>query len=234
MRRMCKFCKCYCRGYCQGYRNYRRRQHCCYPYPGFVASFIRWVFTVLLFASLPHVIGFCINGKYKDVDPCKYKKKQPCRNRFVDAWVLSWLTIEIAVLFYFVYNTNWIVLVIFLSLRLIGIVQTWINTSFFDIHEKEEDKPHPVRYFFLTLLNYLEGALIYAILAFLYKYDFRPELIAIRESLDYSVRTITAMGSDVTPITWCGEVLFLAETAFGLFFLIVVIQRVFAFLKSAR
>ena len=121
-----------------------------------------------------------------------------------------------------------IFLAIFLVWRQLDILQAWYNTFL-----KEEVKAiSAVRSLALATINYLELAVIFGLLTFIFRSgNFYPGIVTITESLRHSIGVITTIGSRFDPATPFGSLLYYSEVVFGLVFLVVIIARVILLFK---
>ncbi len=162
------------------------------------------------------------------------------RNRYhiVDGYVLSWLFIidgSLICLLHSIpclgYKCWFIGLTSFLILwRLLDILQAWVYVNILNEQPKPMSTP---RMLFLDFIAFADVIIIFGVFAFFAKTTFHPSFCTIWQSLYYSVTTITTIGSDYSPISRCGYLLFYGEIAFGVLFLVVVIQRVLSFYRKS-
>jgi len=117
----------------------------------------------------------------------------------------------------------------FLIWRQLDILQAWYNTF---LKEEKVKALSAARSLALATINYLELAVIFGLLTFLFRSgNFNPGIITITESLRHSIGIITTIGSRFDPATAVGGLLYYSEVVFGLAFLIVIIARVLSLFK---
>ena len=152
---------------------------------------------------------------------------------FNKSWEKSYLAVEIYVIAWFSLLISFIFLVylgmlppvivlVFLLWRLLDILQSWFNV-FMDIKPRVLS---PVRSLILAAINYSELAIIFGLMAFIFKGDFYPSFHNITQALRYSIGVITTTGSRFDPATIVGGLIYYVEIAFGIAFLAVVISRI--------
>lgn len=122
-----------------------------------------------------------------------------------------------------------IVVTAILVWRQLDILQAWFSTFL----KVRINALSPVRSLVLATINYLELAVVFGVLTFLYRFgNFNPGVVSITESLRHSIGVITTIGSRFDPASLVGGLLYYSEIVFGLAFLIVIIARVLSLFKA--
>ncbi len=116
--------------------------------------------------------------------------------------------------------------------RLSDILQAWLKI--FLVGRAEVASPS--RSVILTLINYIEIAIIFGIIAFANEDFFTPTFGSILNSLRYSFNTILPVipiDQTFIPHYCLGNVIFYSEIAFELLFILVIIQRVLSLFRES-
>lgn len=158
--------------------------------------------------------------------------------RRVETYVLICLSIELVFLilvglppfkpWWLLYSL--VAILIFLLLwRLSDIIAQWFKNYIFG-SGRLLSVP---RFLILTLINYLEVAIIFGIIAFVFKNGFRDDLgnpfASVLQSLRYSIGVITTMGSMFEPSSWYGYLIFFVEIGCAVLFLVAIIHIALSF-----
>jgi len=163
--------------------------------------------------------------------------------RSVEAFVLSWLAVELlflGLLFGWPTISNirifFVPAILLLILRLIDLLQVSFNVLLFDrIRAGRAYKiASPTRLLVLNLVNYVELAVIFGVLAFLARDAFYPEFQSVWHSFYYSIGVITTLGANVEPIALQSKVMFLSEITLGLVFILLIIGRAISLLPPVQ
>lgn len=174
------------------------------------------------------------------------KTDNETRNKKIqELYVYSWILIE-AVLYIWLMliRTPSIVLGVIISLivlyRLSGIIMLWVERYIFG---PPEPRSIP-RFILLTLLNYLEIILIFAIFAYVARNNFVngvfiPFGVTVTfspwfDSLRYSIGVSTTLGSNFQPLGIMGHTIFFAQIALAILFVSVIIQIAVSLRKDNR
>lgn len=146
----------------------------------------------------------------------------------VELWVLFWLFIEVVAFILTLICANfasfaWIVVLLSVY-RLASIFRVWF-TVFILSPPEPASKP---RLIILTLINYAEIVITFAVIAFVSKGSFGTEQqTSFRsgvDSLRYSVGVATSLGSHFEPTTWLGYIIMLFQIMYVIIFITTVIQ----------
>lgn len=157
---------------------------------------------------------------------------------FVDIYVSLWVVLVGALFSQLItYSTSpipcylMVIILILYGWRFIDIFQAWM-----DIIIKEERQHLPPRTILLAIVNYIELAVIFGAVGFLLKlegyYNENAGAIQAVDGLRYSFGVITPLGVFTQPGTWSGGWLFYIEYCVGLLFLVVILNRVLAYLRN--
>jgi hypothetical protein len=148
----------------------------------------------------------------------------------LDVYILSWLTLEIAVLIILTFTNlsalTLIILSVLFSYHLFEIAVTSFNSVIIMPIQKKRHRSMP-RVFSLVLVDYLEVILIFGII-----FHFLLEHDSILKSLKYSVSLATLAGINIDQES---NVIFLAvifEMLFGIFFLTGIIATIANYIGS--
>ena len=187
---------------------------------------IRWFFGKLVFVRPVNFIKLII---------CLINPKWYRRNNkdIVDFGVASVLAIEIMAFLgsEFYSSIPNILGVILFSWFLLSIFTTWFDIF---ILKDEPGLLSPTRSLILALVNLFEIIFIFAILAFILRGDFHPNICSNWQSLRYSIGVITTIGSDFEPYRPGGYLLFYFQLLFGVLFLVVIIGRVLSYFPGRK
>ncbi len=163
--------------------------------------------------------------------------------RAVEAFVLCWLGAELlflGLLFRWPAMSNipifFAPVMLLLILRLLDLLQVSFNVLLFDrIRAGQAYKiASPTRLLVLNLVNYMELAVIFGVMAFLARDAFHPEFQSVQQSFYYSIGVITTLGTNVKPIALQSQVMFLSEIMLGLVFILLIIGRAVSLLPPVR
>jgi len=163
--------------------------------------------------------------------------------RAVEVFVLCWLGTELlflGLLFGWPAMSNrpifFVPVILLLILRLLDLLQVSFNVLLFDrIRAGRSYRiASPTRLLVLNLVNYVELAVIFGVMAFLARDAFRPEFQSAWHSFYYSVSIITTLGTNVEPVAVQSRVMFLSEIMLGLVFILLIIGRALSLLPPVR
>lgn len=163
--------------------------------------------------------------------------------RAVEAFVLCWLGAELlflGLLFGWPAMSNMkifsVLVILLLILRLLDLLQVSFNVLLFDrIRTGRGYKiASPYRLLVLNLVNYVELAVIFGVMAFLARDAFHPQFQSVWHSFYYSISVITTLGTNVEPVAVQGRLLFLSEITLGLVFILLIIGRAVSLLPPVR
>jgi hypothetical protein len=145
----------------------------------------------------------------------------------IELYVCICLIIESLTLFFIDENIGWFkwAILIAASYRILDIGQTWVN-----VHLTASGKstlPYPVRTLLLTLINYVELIIIFTTLGYVFRTNiiFDPIIESKQASGISTIGTMTSIGSEYSPSSPLGWVLFIPELIMTLLFLLIVINR---------
>jgi hypothetical protein len=203
----------------------------CSANEGIIYPAVYFLFHCLYYLSLLTHIQLLVNMFNKNWRPS---------HRFVDAYILSWFFVaEIGSVVFlqfvrspddvFIYPTFISALLIW---RLVDIMQRWWHVLFVPPYNAKVP-----RIIILTLINYVEIVIIFGVVGFLCKiqpYYSPPGEIQVLDGVRASLGILTPLGIPSIPQTWSTGVLFYAEYATGLAFLVVVINVVLSHLTNSR
>ena len=141
----------------------------------------------------------------------------------VDLYVCLWLALEASMLLYpfvsvvipriFTYVFAW---------RIVDIVQAWFNVTIRPPSNISSSR----RLFILVLLNYVEIAMIFAVMIFSFQTNFMPHPYYMFDAFFSSLTILLPVISPVvTPISLVGLAMYYGEIFISLIFFIVIIQR---------
>lgn len=162
-------------------------------------------------------------------------RSQYRRKAFIEQYCISWLVIEVIILRFASPSSCVFVLIltIYLSLRVIDIIQSQLRLGFFRIVSADNI---PARSFLLVVVNYIEMILIFASLYHLRYESFFP---VYTESLGYSVQVFVPLLNpyiDPSHIIWKTGVdisgVFYTEIIASVFIHLFVIQNVLSLFKN--
>ena len=198
-----------------------RRKRSGFIYPG-----IRFLFSILekatllgflrfLFIRMLHRKWFVLNSPFA-----------------VDIYVCFWLAMELSV---FLYPFTSILIPFIFSFiflwRLIDIIQSWFNAFI----QAPYNASSPMRSLVLVMLNYVELAIIFAVIIFSFQAHFRPHPFYMFDAFFSSLTIlIPVVNPVVTPISIPGLAIYYGEIFVSLVFYIVIIQRALALLSIKK
>lgn len=163
-------------------------------------------------------------------------------NRFVvDAYVFGWFIIELGFVAVCCWRytfdgafiqPTWVryVMLVVAIYRLIDIFFAWLRVLV--IPPLDAKSP---RIILLTLLNYIETIVVFGVIGFLlHQWPYYRPIgeIQIADALRASFGILTPLGVSSLPEIWTTGLLFYFEYAFGLFFLIIIINIAVSHLTS--
>ena len=151
----------------------------------------------------------------------------------VESYVVGWLLLELtffSLLIVYPVLTGqslWVILVsVLLVYRWYNIVTYWFHT-----HVLTGRVSSPVRALILTVINFAEIVVIFAVLDFNLPSSFTPAFVSIQNSLDYSVRIMTTLGWDKYEPAGFGYVFFYIQIFSGIGTIAIVIGAVMSYFK---
>ena len=195
---------------------------------GLILPIVRFIFTLFRYLSLMTLFRVFFYRKWNQ--------------RHVDIYLLIWFLFYISSYFYLDYlfkNSGYIpdliytLLVVFCILRIIDVVQTWFHVLLIPPHAGISQ-----RVLILTVWNYMEIAVLYGILGYLFQaygyYNISSGNIQVADSIRFSLGIVTPLGILDNPKTWTGGIMFYTEYLLGLFFLIIVITKAVSYVGRKR
>jgi hypothetical protein len=154
----------------------------------------------------------------------------------VENYVLSWLFVELAFFAAILIFPDLTNQTLFVILAMVLLIYRWFNiiSYWFHAHVLAGRVSSPVRALILTLINFAELVVIFAILDFIISSAFAPAFTDITNSLDYSIRVMTTLGWDKYEPGGFGYVLFYIQIYSGIGTIAIVIGSVMSYFTRER
>lgn len=158
----------------------------------------------------------------------------------IEAYVLFCLGAEVLLLgLLFAWpslSNNWgffITVPILLSYRVLDMLRAGFNWLIIAPYRRLQIISTP-RLLILSLINYVELAVIFGVIAFLARNGFHPQFQSAWHSFYYSVSVITLLGANIEPVSVQSRVVSLSEIGLALTFLLLIIARAVSLLPHPK
>jgi hypothetical protein len=145
-----------------------------------------------------------------------------------ETYVVGWWLVEVILFTLLAVSPNLAGHTSFLILVLVLLIYRWYNiiSYWFHTHVLTGRVSSPIRAFILTLINFTEMLVIFAILDFILAKSFNPPFVSVANSLDYTIRTMTTLGWDVYQPVKFGYILFYIQIFSGIGTVAIVLGSV--------
>ncbi len=149
----------------------------------------------------------------------------------IESYVVGWLLAELALFAALAVLPNLANNTLLAAIAVIVLAYRWHNiiTYWFHAHILSGRVSSPVRALALTLINFVEIVVIFAIIDFLLSSAFNPAFLSVPNSLDYSIRIMTTLGWDKYEPVGFGYILFYAQIFSGIGTITIVISSVMSY-----
>jgi hypothetical protein len=124
------------------------------------------------------------------------------------------------------------------GLRLVEMLQASLNNAVFNPLRQGDYQPYGVvdkrRLLILSLVNFAELIIVFAIIAFLNREHFSPSFISPWDSLLYSASTVTLVGGLNKYTSFTSQLIWLSAIIFGFIYIVLILASAINYLPNFR